>query len=257
MLAMAESSRGAQVELGWTTGTPGQSFVLDVQWDASADDPVWSLYEESGNGSQRLWSQPFDFNNLEMFYDVLVMSCGAVTPSEKLSSILKPKPGQNKEDQSKTGAEAQNNKNSQPESKSDSKNDFSLNINPGNESQSKVEPTNAAPTTGAPVTTPGAFPPPPYNMVPGVFPVAYPPGMVPAPGYVTPPAVAPPGWAFTPVPLESAPVPMGRPVGQALSALPIDSSLVNKRYDILLAELLEKAELLSKPTLAAAVKCRP
>ena len=101
LLAAAESTRGSIIELQWTTGTPGHSFTLDVQWDASADDPVLSLYEEKAGKSKKLWSQPFAAADVELFYDVLVMSCGAPATTEKLSDILKPKTSEDKEDHPK------------------------------------------------------------------------------------------------------------------------------------------------------------
>jgi len=258
LLATAEASRGQQVELGWTTGTSGQAFVLDVQWDTNADDPVWSLYEENDSGSVKLWSQHFAVADIELLYDVLAMSCKVAAPSNKLSDILKSKLPKDKEDQSKSaiGEASQDNKKSQP----DPKNDYSLNINP--------DPSSEPP--GA--TIPAASQPPQYNMPPGMggFSVSYSPVMVPGQGYMIPPAMPPPGWTFAPIPAGNAgnispmlpanpyaqqpTAPVSQPAGEPLSALPIDSTLVNKRYDISLADLLKQADLLSKPTIAAALK---
>ena len=270
LVAMAETSRGSQVELEWTTNTPGQTFVLDVQWDSGADDPFCSLYEENDSGSKQVWSQSFNANEIDLFYDVLVMSCGAVVPSNKLSDILKAKPQekQDKDNQSKSTIH-------QPspqakKSESDSKNDFSLNINPESVSETNTESHGTG--INQPATTMPAppFQAPPYNMPPGAggFPIAYPPGMVPGQAYMTPPVMPPPGWAFTPIAPDNMgnvlPVMPANPyVPQAalsvnrsepLSTLPIDTNLVNKRYAISLADLLKQADLISKQTLAAALK---
>lgn len=92
-LALAESSKGNQIELSWTTKIPGQRFVLDMQWDANQKAPFWTLYEENNGKSKRIWDEPFTLANVDMCYDVLVMTCGAVDPTTKnLAEILKAQP---------------------------------------------------------------------------------------------------------------------------------------------------------------------
>src|SRR5271170_1033124 len=92
-LALAESSKGSQIELSWKTKVPGQRFVLDMQWDSNQKAPFWTLYEEKDGKSQRLWDEPFTLANVDMCYDVLVMTCGGVDPTTKnLAEILKSQP---------------------------------------------------------------------------------------------------------------------------------------------------------------------
>jgi hypothetical protein len=199
------------------------------------------------------------------------MSCGApATPSEKLSDILKPKTVEDKEAQSKSSSgELFKDKKSQPDAKSE----YSLNINPGDKSEpntqtninQSAEPAPAS-QSGAPFP-PTVFPAAPYNMPPnvGAFPIVYPPVMPPGQGFTAPPVMPPPGWTFAPVTASNAgnmtpAMPVNPymqalpPTSQPLSSVPIDATLVNKRYEISLADLLKGAELISKPTLAAALK---
>lgn len=92
LIALAESSRGKEIELSWTTGKPGQTFVLDVFWPSSADDPSFTLYEQDEKESKTLWNQTFKAGDVELLYDVLLMSCGNVPKAAegKLADIIKP-----------------------------------------------------------------------------------------------------------------------------------------------------------------------
>ena len=61
-------------------------------WDVNQKNPFWTLYEENNGKSKRIWDEPFVLNNVDMLYDVLVMTCGAVAPSKNLAEILKAQP---------------------------------------------------------------------------------------------------------------------------------------------------------------------
>ncbi len=264
LLAMAETSRGCQIELEWTSKNPGQTFVLDVQWDANMDDPSWALYEENAGESKQVWSQSFAAIDIEMFYDILVMSCGAVDPSRNLSDILKSHTNSPKEDYSK------------PVDKPGASSTTSANSSQGAASNLSSSPSTAAPVPNpAPGANPGfappygfppavavpinpavAFPMPAYNMPPGIQAVPVFPAMpgMPAPGMQTA------GWQYNPGMNSNVNV-YGQPVidpssqsSGTLSSLPIDTSLLNKEKDIALVDLLVKAQLLTEPILAAALK---
>lgn len=87
----ATMRRGAIVEQEWT-GARGK-FSLMVQWDKAAEFPVWTLYEEAGADSKMHWSQTFPPSDIEMMYDVMVMSAssGGGGQSTSIPDDLKPK----------------------------------------------------------------------------------------------------------------------------------------------------------------------
>jgi hypothetical protein len=270
LVAMVESSKGSQIELAWTTKTTGQRFVVDVQWDIGKKDPFWILYEEKEGKSKRLWEQPFDATNLDLCYDILVMTCGGIDSSTKnLSEILKSQPSMDKDEQSKflqksSGNSEANNAKSAPM--------------PASEVGTKepVQPVaNEPPAMPNPAQNP--------NFVPGYM---YPPGMgmpmnpgigYPMPGYNMPPIMPMPPNIPMPAPVNYPnTVNTGYPGGSAsnawtdgvntntygqpiavdpaLNRLPLDSNLLNKRNDDSLIDLLVRAELITQPSLDAALK---
>jgi hypothetical protein len=95
--------------------------------------------------------------------------------------------------------------------------------------------------------------------------------MIPGAPYMAPPVIPLPGWTFAPIATDNMgnvlPVTPAHSyvqqssaltnrggVTEPFSSLPIDTNLVNKRYIISLADLLKQADLISKQTLAAALK---
>lgn len=293
LLAQAGANRGAQIELTWTADKPDHIFVLDVQWDPNLEDPFWSLYEDNAGTSNKVWEQPFAPSNIELLYDVLVMSCGAVAHSNKLSDILKAQPPSTKEDWSKplhsqSGLPASSNS---PSSDSTQKAKTTVTSQPGVSAEAKpAAETNNQNITQPPAPPPGyAYPPYPpaagatmpgtgfpaaaYNLPPNMpsvaFPMPYPPpNMLPGQPFVmAPPVVAPPGWQYGPPtgansspptlsPLPGNPYvqPAHQPLSDQLSALPVDANLFSKNSEISLANLLREAELITEPSLAAALK---
>ncbi len=260
LLAIAKESRGMQVELEWATDTPGQIFVLDVQWDANMEDPFWALYEQNPEKSRVVWSQTFKANDIEMFYDILVMSCGAVNPSKKLSDILKAQP--QKIDWSKTVE-------TKPES---SPAETANKLAPAQADNSTKAPEAGtppnpvvAPTVGAENPNPNPGFATPYGFPLGVG-VPMNPAMYPMPAQaMLVPMQYPPmpnaGWPYPPGTVgnntygQPSIDPSVQPsVGGVLSSLPIDANLLAKQNDIALVDLLVKAELLTEAVLDAALK---
>ncbi len=227
LLAQAEANRGSQVELAWTADKPDHIFALNVEWDANLADPFWSLYEDNAGTSNKVWDQTFAAADIELLYDVLVMSCGAVAHSNKLSDILKSQPPSTKEDWSKpinsqsglpakglpssseSAQKLKSDANPQTgttgDTKSNSENN-NQNTNPGPGGVPGSPPPGYAyppypppggslpPGAGFPA---GAYAPPPGNMPPVAFPMPYPPNMVPGQAFVlTPSIMPPPGWQY-------------------------------------------------------------
>jgi len=268
--AMAESPRGSQIELSWTTKVPGQVFVLAVQWDPNMDDPFWTLYEANAGLSKQVWNQSFAAADIELLYDVLIMTCGGVDKTKNLSDILKLQPNSAKEEHNKSSPSKPSTSSSLPSLNSNSAASSTPTSGPAFNPNSSPVP-GAAPAP-APANDPNAGAIPGYAF-PGVVGMPINPGMPsPLPMYNMPPNMAAMpvpypanidpatnSWVYAPAPGVTPNVFMAPVAGAAshaggFSALPIDSSLVNKQVDISLLDLLVKAELLTEPVLAAALK---
>src|SRR5271154_1035870 len=91
LLATAGDRRGCLVELPWTTDVPSQLFTLTVQWDKSAMNPIWTLYEKNEKESKTVWSQPFSPGEMDFMYDVLAFSAGSASKTNvQIPDSLKP-----------------------------------------------------------------------------------------------------------------------------------------------------------------------
>ena len=205
---------------------------------------MWSLFEENESGSKALWSQQWSPADLELMYDMIAMACdpqGTITA--QIPDDLKPQEEQPPEE-----------------------------TKPAKADSAAVSDTNipVAPAAPPPGMTP--YPPPyaygypapmPYPMPYPAYPPGYPapPGYPPAApqGYPPPapqayPSPAPQPAAAQPAPPPTPATPSIDPAGQAQAAIPIDMNLLQKRPNITLGTLLTEAELITDPTLQAALK---
>ena len=303
LCAQISERRGLTLELPWTTSKPSQVYILTVIWDKSKDDPVWTLYDEIDGKSTPIWSEPFPATNVELVYDILVMSTGASMTKATVPENLKA--GQSGGGlASKFPPKASGGGAIQA---ADSAQDTTAELSsteqiPEVEEQPAPQPVAAQPPTPPPPTPPPAPPPPqpapmmtpqpmppmppgysyppnpaglvyqgqpqyPQNMPNMPYPMApgYPP--MPPPQYMFPQQMGgpqapnPSGFVFAPQqnPMNYPPSSEQQAASWASSvqpAMPIDASLLDKHSDILLGELLTRAELITEPTLEAALKIK-
>jgi hypothetical protein len=261
LLATAGDKRGCLVELPWTTDVASQLFTLTVQWDKSAMNPIWTLYEKNETESKTVWSQPFSPGEMDFMYDVLAFSAGGASKSSvQIPDSLKPGFSAEQDADDKGKAEAAPAK-----------------------TVATAEKSPAAPSANAPVDVPAQAPNYPQ---PGP-PMGYPPGMAMPPGYPYPPMQMPPyapppgmpygappygqpmmtpppypmppqNWQYnSPAPMPgTAPgiVPNIDPAAGFAPSMPNAVDMLEKKPGILIGSLLTKAELITEPTLEAALK---
>jgi hypothetical protein len=304
LCAQISERRGLTLELPWTTGKPSQVYILTVVWDKSKDHPIWTLYDEIDGRSTPIWSEPFPANNVELVYDILVMSTGAAMAKATVPENLKA--GQsssgNVGNQSagglaskfppKTPAGAANQGTSATETAEVAASDADA-------PESAPEPPAAQPVAAQPPPPPAPAPVPPapiqspqptQQLPPGY---SYPPGMVyqgqpqfpqnmpnaPYPVMQGYPPMQPSPYMFPAQQMGVQQVPNAspfifapqqnpmnyppNPVQQAANwtdsvqpSMPFDASLLDKSSDIMLGELLTRAELITEPTLEAALKIK-
>ncbi|HEY9775824.1 MAG TPA: hypothetical protein V6C81_18830 [Planktothrix sp.] len=240
----AKGRRGCLIELPWKTDKAAQMFILGVQWDTNSDLPIWTLYEQNNMESKMHWSEQYPPNDLQIMFDVVVMSVSSSEQQAKIPDSLRP-PEQ-------SGASAQP----------------ALGTN---------VPPPPAPSPPPGLAGPGLAPPPqqmqypppgygmpqmPYPMDPNMQP---PPGYPPYPYYGAPGGYpgAPPGWPYAPPPMPQVPpqAPAGQPApapeappSQSQSQAPVDYTLISKRAKVQLGKLLVESKIISQSTLDAALK---
>lgn len=88
VLTEAQNNRGVLIEVPIRREQP-PVFVLTCQWDATAGDPNWALYEGE-DGSKSLWSYPN--SDLEMVYEMISMSIPTTKNTGPLPTELAPPP---------------------------------------------------------------------------------------------------------------------------------------------------------------------
>jgi hypothetical protein len=244
LLQTADDKRGCQVELPWTTGIRNQKFTLTVKWEKGAFNPIWTLYEENDTESKTIWSQPFAPSDMDFMYDVLSMSAGAAAaPDSKIPDDLKPLPQDEEDRQSDKKPGKPADKGSQKVEKAEVE---------GKPTQKEGPPQNAP--------FPQHVPQMGYPMAPGYV---YGPIPMPPPGYGGP-AYMPPGtpypqpptnWNFgTPSPPATTSGITARIDPTSEGSAPPSMEYLEKRPGILIGSLLTEAELITEPTLEAALK---
>ncbi len=292
LVVLAGDKRGTNIELPWTSGRPGQMYILTVIWDRSKDDPVWTLYDELDGKSTPVWSEAFPPTNVELVYDILVMSTGASTAKAAVPENLKTSntgnqsagglaskfPPKNPASQSSTSLEAvsatpvetstQAQQAAQPAAAAAAPPPPPPPPPPAPPVEPQPPPIPVQPTYSYP-PNPGAInyqgqpqfqqpgPPQPYPVGPGYPPMQPTPYMFPQQPMGQPLPNAP-GFLFPPpqMPLSYPPNQPANWSNTSQTAMPIDASLLNKHYDILLGELLTRAEVITEPTLEAALKLK-
>jgi hypothetical protein len=235
-LMEAKSRRGCLVELPWTTAKPNQLFILSVNWEPTADLPIWTLYEQNNMESKMHWSEQYPPGDLQIMYDVVTMSVTGSDPAAQIPESLRPKefpPGM------------------------------------GGKVPAAVMPLPAPGQPPLPYQ-------PDANVAAAYGATAYPPYYPPQPGYPpapNPAAAPPPGWQYTqqppppgappvqaappPAPVPPPPTPPPPPAPPATPAesrSSIDYSLISKRSKLQLGKLLVDARIVSQATLDAALK---
>ncbi|PWU00499.1 MAG: hypothetical protein C5B53_04005 [Candidatus Melainabacteria bacterium] len=259
LLKDADEKRGCTIELPWTTNKPSQRFILTVRMDHSSTIAIWSLYEENELESRALWSTPWAPSDIPLMYDMVAM----VTDPQSTSQI----PEDLKPHEEPPAEEA-----------TPPKVDTATASDPNISAAAPPQPPGMNPY---PPPYPYGYPAPmpypmPYPAPPGYPAAGYPPGY-PAPaqqGYPPPPqpypSVAqssgtwpqvPPGQPAAaqsptvqpPSPAAPSPTPAVNPQA-AQGGLPIDMNLLQKRPNITIGTLLTEAELITEPTLQAALK---
>jgi hypothetical protein len=247
LLQTADDKRGCQVELPWTTDVPHQKFILTVKWEKGAFNPIWTLYEESETDSKTVWSQPFAPSDMDFMYDVLSMSAGAAAaPDSKIPDNLKPLSPEEEEAEAAKKAAAKAGDKPAPKAE---------------KAEAEAKPAaKEAPPQGAPF--PQGMPQQMgYPMPPGYVyaPVPMPPPGYPAPPYMQPgspyPQAPPPNWGYGAPPAGTTSGITARidPVSERSSGPP-SMEYLEKRPGILIGSLLTDAELITEPTLEAALK---
>jgi hypothetical protein len=259
LLKEAKEKRGCTIELPWTTKKASQRFILTVRWDLSTTDAIWSLYEENEVESRALWSQPWSPSDLELMYDMIAMatdpdgSSKAQIPEDLKPGQEEPPPKEETKPATKNGAEL-----------------AETTLSPGAQPAMPPYPPPYPYGYPAPMPYPMPYPAPqgypagaPPGYPPQVPPQAYPP-QVPPPGY--PQSVNTTGSWQTPfgtgapqaggAPASASPpiAPSINPAVERQAAMPIDMDLLQKRPNVLLGALLTRAELITEPTLEAALK---
>jgi hypothetical protein len=254
LLATADEKRGCQVELPWESGHKNLKFILTVKWEKGAFNPIWTLYEETEHSSKTVWSQPFAPSDMDFMYDVLSMSAGAAAaPDSKIPDDLKPPPPEEVEAEEAKKAAAKTEKAPVPRTEK---------AEPEAKPAAKEAPQQAAPPQQHAPPFPQQQMPPQmgYPMPPGYVyaPVPMPPPGYGGPAYMPPgtPYPAPqPNWGYGAPPsgTTSGITPRIDPVSEGSSAPPAMNYL-EKRPGILIGSLLTEAELITEPTLEAALK---
>jgi hypothetical protein len=248
MLELANERRGYPVELSWTTNKPEQIFTLVVQWDKTAVNPVWTLYETNQAESTTVWTQPFSPGEMDFMYDVLAFAGGGAAGGAKIPDDLKPvaaavepeEPAKSASVPTKAPATV-----------------IPPPPAPIPTSQAPAQPEMQPPVYQQPVPMAGypqpvAYPyPPGYGAPPGMpYPVnPYGQPMMPQPPYPPPP----PNWAYstgTNIPALPAAIDPVAEMGNASRS----SDMLEKVPGILIGSLLTQAELITEPTLEAALK---
>jgi len=237
-LTEAQNSRGVMLEVQIRRELP-PIYVLTCQFDATASEPLWSLYEGE-DGSKVLWSCPN--NQLEMVYGMICMSLTS-GPGVALPSNLAPQAGQ---PTVQPGQQQQ-----QPQQPY-----------PQQQQQQPYPPPAGYPQQGPPQGYPQQQQQPPY------------PQNAPYPGYPAqpyPPQQQPPGWvqtvqtgAYQPLPYPGAQTgggyPPTAPANDGSQLRPTDLSgfvdLLTKgqQSNLLLGHLFVEAGVLPEPCLEAALK---
>lgn len=274
MFDEVRQKRGVTFEIPWT-GKPGEQFLLMCIWDASMEFPVWTLYAEGGSKSEMMFSESFPPSDIELMYEVLVMSVSAVkgAPASKaaIPESLRP-----------TAAPEESEKSSSTPSAPPA--GPALHSAPAPATPPSPPPAPAP--APAPAYTPpmqAAMPPLPPSPYPGVQPMQPMPPYPPPGPYGQPmPPYPPPGAYGQPMAPYPPPAPMypqqpppqpnwqaqqfgGSPTPSApakapssdfgdLRPLDLDLDLVSKRANILLGNLLVEAGLITSPSLEAALK---
>src|SRR5277367_4795776 len=77
MLDEATNKRGCLMEQPFGGLKAGQSLILTVQWDRTAKEPVWILYQEEGGQSSIAFTESFPPDNLDFLSDLLAMYGGS------------------------------------------------------------------------------------------------------------------------------------------------------------------------------------
>lgn len=88
----ASRQRGATVEQQWSADH--RSYMLMVQWEKTAEFPVWTLYQEDGASSTMLFSQAFPPSDIDFTYEMLIMHTAPATQTKTVGFIpeeLRPK----------------------------------------------------------------------------------------------------------------------------------------------------------------------
>lgn len=286
MLDESKTKKGMSIEQPWTTSNPGQKFVLIVQWQEGATQPVWTLYEESGTGSKMHWSQPFDPNDFGMMYDVICMSAPDAGRQTAIPDTLKPATDVKGPSSSRPSSAPSTSASSLPASSmpaGGALGGLSGGSGFGGGASSFPSPA-AAPAPPPPPPAPSPYPAPTaapgYPAPAASYPPPAPPGYPPAPYPPAPYPPYPPAGAqpYPPQPgyPGAAPWPQGygapggypptAPPAVPVPATPFAPQLQPNdtptpgvdfnfhRANILLGELMFEAGLISEPTLEAALK---
>lgn len=275
----AKARRGCQIELPWHGSKPSQLFTLCVQWDTSADLPVWTLSEQNHLDSRMHWSEQYPPGDLQIMYDVVVMSVTNTDPAPVIKISDPPRP----ETQAPPPVPATQPPPYPPGGFMPGPGQMPYPVDPNmpgfayppyfNNPNMPYPPAwppygNIPPgmPSGVPQGVPPGMPPNmpglPQGMPQGVplMPPGMPPNMQGMPGMPLggvsgqQPAVSPPINPAGSLPL-SPPTDLPPPVPEAVVARSaIDYSLISKRAKVQLGKLLVDAKLISPSTLDAALK---
>jgi hypothetical protein len=288
LLTEAGNKRACTIELPWTTNKPNQRFILTVCWGWSSTDANWAFYEENEVESRVLWSQLWSASDLDLMYDMIAMAADpGATAHAQIPDALKPGPEEPPEESS-AGKKAEAPAKEAPPPPPPQPNPAT--VSGVNYAIPYPYPMPGHPY-GAPMPYPMPYPMPqqgyPQGYPPGYPPQPQPgyPPQGPPPGYPQDPNST--GWNYPPAapqqgaPQQAAPAPAAPPPtpaptatppapqattspaasapprsaqDAATTAMPIDMDLLQKRTNILLGTLLTGAELITEPTLEAALK---
>ena len=221
-----------------------QKFTLTVKWEKGAFNPIWTLYEESDSDSRTVWSQPFAPSDMDFMYDVLSMSAGAgASPDSKIPENLKPLPEEETDESDKKSGKTADKGSAKVE-----------------KPEVEAKPAQKeAPPQNAPFPQQQQMPPQMgYPMPPGYVygPIPMPPPGYGGPAYMppgTPYPQAPTNWNFGSPPATASGI-TARIDPAAVGASPPSMEYLEKRPGILIGSLLIEAELITEPTLEAALK---
>jgi hypothetical protein len=86
----ATNRRGVIVERPWTMPESKGEYTLMVQWDRGKEFPVWTLYENADSESTMQWSQSFPPSDIPTVFDVVAMSCERSLTGQRSDGIKIP-----------------------------------------------------------------------------------------------------------------------------------------------------------------------